>query len=85
MSAKANPTNNVRLLGYSKPHLDDRAGAEAAIITRPIPGSELEALYRKRLAPQARLQIALTKRWKVFAVCATDEWARQHAARREAP
>lgn len=74
----------VLFFGYSKPHLDDRAGAEAAIIYQPIDKKVMAEVY-KRLAPHARLQTSLTRKWKVYAVAATDDWAAQHAKLKEAP
>lgn len=74
----------VKFFGYSKIAHDERAGAEAAVIERPLDRKVMAEVY-KRCAPQARMQMSLTKRWKVFAVAATDEWAAQHQKRTVAP
>lgn len=56
----------------------------AAIIPTAIDRTELEATYKK-LPGEARLQIGLARKWRVWAVLAPDWWAKEHADKPKAP
>jgi hypothetical protein len=47
---------------------------QAVIIPKAVPPDERDAIYKK-VSNEARQQFALAKRWKAWAVLATDGWA----------
>jgi hypothetical protein len=56
----------------------------AAIIKAKADKPELDAAYKK-LPEEARLQVGLARKWKVWAVLAPDWWAAENSRRTEAP
>ena len=66
---------SVRFLG--KPTIAHR-GPMAAIISSAVAQDVLRAVY-KQIPPGSRQNMLLAKRWNVWAVLATEEWARVHA------
>jgi hypothetical protein len=58
--------------------------SEAAILPAPLPPAGRDAVFKK-LAPQARHHPLLAKRWKLWGVLCTDDWAMRHAASARPP
>lgn len=53
-------------------------GPQAAIVQHAVTRDVLDAIY-KRLPPGARQNLLLAKRWRLWGVLATEDWAITHA------
>lgn len=67
--------------------IDPQTGFAAAAIAdrEPSPSPNWQRDIYPRLPHDARQQMLLSRRWGVWAVLATDAWARAHANQTEAP
>ena len=53
-------------------------GPQAALLLRPLARDVIDAVY-KQLPRGARQNLLLAKRWNLYGVLATEEWAHEHA------
>lgn len=80
-SATAEPARaRVTFHGY-----DSHSGKpEAALVPAPLLPADRDTVFKK-LAPLARHHPLLAKRWKLWGVLCTDDWAMRHAAASRPP
>lgn len=79
--ANQTPEINVVFLGAPTPA---HHGPQAALIQSALAQDALRAVYKK-LPPGARQNMLLAKRWSLWAVLATEDWALIHGRRTKAP